>query len=136
MRRRWSEVLAVADECAVSRSSLVVLAALSSVVVPNGESPAKGLLKFKANYQAEDSYNALVDLRSLELLIHIFALFPNHPSLSCTADKNLALFWTGIGASNFERTASGVSAEFSPVDELLGGSTSPEWRAAWAESVA
>jgi hypothetical protein len=66
----------------------------------------------------------------------MFAMFPNHPSLLCTADKNLALFWTGIGASNFERTESGASVKFSPVDELLGGSTSPEWRAILAESVA
>jgi hypothetical protein len=135
MRRRWAEVLNAADDCAVSRKSLLVLAALSSVVVLNGGSPAKKLLKFRPNYSEEDAYNALVDLRSLEVLIHMFALFPNHPSLLCTADKNLALFWTGIRASNFERTDKGVSVNFSLVDELLGGSTSPQWRASLGESL-
>ena len=46
-QRRWSEVIAAADDCGVARGSLVVLAALSSVVVPNGRSPAKKLLKLK-----------------------------------------------------------------------------------------
>jgi hypothetical protein len=135
MRRRWDEVLATADDCAVSRRSLVVLAALSSIVVPNGKSPAKGLLKFKPDYRWEDAYNALVDLRSLEFLIYMFALFPSQPSLLCTADKDLALFWAGIRASNFERRGAGIGVEFSLVDELLGGLTAPQWRKALAENL-
>lgn len=130
MRKRWNEVLAEADDCKVSRRSLVVLAVLSSIVVSNGKSPAKGLLKFKPNYQAEDAYNALVDLRSLEFLIHTFAMFPNEPTLLCTADKNLALFWAGIQASNFARTKSGVSVDFSLVNDLLGGPMASAWQAA------
>jgi hypothetical protein len=128
MRGRWDEVLAAADDCAVSRSSLVVLAALSSIVVPNGKSPAKRLLKIKPDYRAEDAYNALVDLRSLEFLIYMFALFPSQPILLCTADRDLALFWAGIRASDFEQAGTGVSFKFSLVDELLGGSTASQWR--------
>ncbi|MBR0796869.1 hypothetical protein JQ615_15845 [Bradyrhizobium jicamae] len=135
MRRRWDEVLAAADDCTVPRRSLVVLAALSSIVVPNGKSPAKRLLKIKPDYRVEDAYNALVDLRSLEFLIYMFALFPSQSILLCTADKDLALFWTGIRAFNFGRTDAGISVEFSPVDELLGGSTAPEWRETLRETL-
>lgn len=99
MCARWSEVIGAADDCGVSRGSLVVLAALSSVVIPNDRSPAKKLLKLKHGYSEADAYNALADLRAIELLIHLFALFPNVPTLLCTADRNLALFWMGIGAS-------------------------------------
>jgi hypothetical protein len=135
MLRCWNEVLAAADYCAVPRNSLVVLAALSSIVVPNGKSPAKGLLKLKPEYREEDAYNALVDLRSLEFLIYMFALFPSQPSILCTADRNLALFWSGIQAHNFARTSTGISVEFAIVDELLGGSTASQWRDALSKSL-
>jgi hypothetical protein len=124
MRRQWNEVLAAADDCLVPRSSLVVLAALSSVFVQKGRSPAKGLLKLRQNYTEEHAYNALVDLRSLELLIYMLAFFPEHRTAFLTADKDLALFWTGIKASNFERIGAAVSVNFSPVEELLGNSLS------------
>lgn len=130
MQVRWNDVLHAADDCGVARGSLVVLAALSSAVVPNGRSPAKGLLKFKPGYSEADAYNALADLRSIELLIHLFALFPDVPTFLCTADRNLALFWTGIGASNFARHGAGVSFDLSPVEQLLPKSYEDEWRSA------
>src|SRR5207248_5014425 len=96
MPARRDEVVAMADSCGVPRGSLVVLAALSAVFVANGASPAKTLVNFKPGYHEEDAYNGLADLRSLEMLIHIFGLFPNMPAMLCTADRDLALFWTGI----------------------------------------
>jgi hypothetical protein len=120
VQRRIDEVLAAADECGVSSRTLVVLAALSSVLVPMGRSPAKKLLKLKAEYCPEDGYNALVDLRSLELLIHFFAFFPNQPTMLCTGDKKLALFWTGLGASNFKCAGAGISFDLSLAKELFG----------------
>jgi len=128
MGARWSEVIVAADDCGVSRGSLVVLAALSSVVIPNGRSPAKKLLKLKHGYSEADAYNALADLRAIELLIHLFALFPHVPTLLCTADRALALFWTGIGASNFARSGTGVSFELAPVEQLLPAADLEEWR--------
>lgn len=116
----WKEVLGSADEYGVPRRSLVVLAALSAVCVPNGKSPAKGLLKFnEANYSAEHAYNALADLRSLEILMHLFALFPNEKILLCTGDKNLALFWTGIRASDFAWNNGLFECRFSPIEDVL-----------------
>ncbi|RWC92298.1 MAG: hypothetical protein EOS72_01905 [Mesorhizobium sp.] len=122
MQARWNEVIAGADACGVSRSSLVVLAALSSVAIPNSGSPAKKLLKFKEGYCEEDAYNALADLRSLEMLIYVFGFFPGELVQLCTADRNLALFWTGIRASNFARFGTGIAFDLSPVEELVPGS--------------
>jgi hypothetical protein len=97
----------------------VVLAALSAVFVVNGASPAKKLLNFKPCYREDDAYNGLVDLRSLEMLIHLFGLFPNEPAMLCTADRDLALFWTGIRASNFGRNGGAATFKLAPIEELL-----------------
>jgi hypothetical protein len=128
MRTRWKEVLAAADQHGVPRSSLVVLAALSSVVIPNGRSPAKKLLKFRPRYSEQDAYNALCDLRSLEILISGFALFPEQPTQLCTSDRNLALFWTGLNASNFGRSGNSVTFDLSPAKELIPEAFLEEWR--------
>ncbi|MCC8966147.1 hypothetical protein H8A95_28445 [Bradyrhizobium sp. Pear76] len=124
---RWTEVIAAADACNVPRSSLVALAALSSIAVPNGQSPTKRLLKFKTNYTEEDAYNALADLCSLELLIYLFSWFPSVPTTFFTADKDLALFWCGLGASEFESRGRGVRCSLAP-DELLPGEYASQWR--------
>lgn len=64
------------------------------------------------------AYNALADLRSLEVLMHLFALFPNERLLLCTGDKDLALFWAGIRASDFNWRGY-LEVKFSPVEALL-----------------
>lgn len=120
----WDDVLAIADECEVPRRSMVVLAALSSAAVPNGKSPAKKLLKLtEHNYSAELAYNALADLRSLEILMYLFALFPSERFLLCTGDKDLALFWAGIRASGFAFQGGYFQCKFSPVGALFPNMT-------------
>jgi hypothetical protein len=71
------------------------------------------------NYSAELAYNALADLRSLEVLMYLFALFPNERLLLCTGDKDLALFWAGIKASDFNWRSGYFQGKFSPVEALL-----------------
>ncbi|RWM12900.1 MAG: hypothetical protein EOR73_30460 [Mesorhizobium sp.] len=124
----WDEVLATAQDCGISRNSLVVLAALSTVIVSNGRSPAKSLLKFGEEYTRGDAYNALADLRSLEILMHIFALFPDQRVMLCTADRNMALFWVGLCASNFIFSHGRMTYDMAPVD-LLPGITDEQWKA-------
>lgn len=127
----WDDVLAVADECDVPRRSMVVLAALSAAAVPNGKSPAKKLLKLtEPNYSTGLAYNALADLRSLEILMYLFALFPSERLLLCTGDKDLALFWAGIRASGFAWQGGHFQCKFSPVDALLPNVT-PERAASY-----
>ena len=115
----WDEALTVAQACGIARNSLVVLAVLSSISVPMGDSPAKRLLKPSADYSAEAAYNALADLRSLEILMCLFALFPDQRIMLCTGDKNLALFWAGMRASRFAWAGHAASFTLSPVEALL-----------------
>lgn len=127
----WDDVLSTAKACGVPARSLVVLAALSAVCVPNGKSPAKGLLKFNVGkYTVEDAYNALADLRSLELFMHLLAAFPDEEILLCTADKDLVLFWAGIRPSELSMVNGVFSGKFSPIEELLP-SIAPERKAAY-----
>lgn len=125
--RRWRDVLDAAREEGVPLNHLVVLAALSAVAVPGGLSPAKQILKFNEKYDASWAYNALNDLRSLDILAHLYATYPDEIVHLCTADKNLALFWTGIGASNFVRNGQGVTFNVRPVDALFPGETLQMW---------
>ncbi|MDG4885448.1 hypothetical protein [Mesorhizobium sp. WSM4884] len=123
---QWDGVLATADACGVPRTSLVVIAALSTVAMQDGKSPAKRLLKFDGRYTEAETYNALADLRSLELLMYIFALFPDQHVMLCTADKNMALFWAGLRASNFAFEHGRLNFDVAPRD-LLPGISEERW---------
>lgn len=125
---RWRDVLDAADRYGLARDALIVLAALSSVAVPNSRSAAKKVLKFKAGYSDQDIYNALADLRSLEILIQLITLFPDERPAIFTADKPLALFWTGIRANGFKRNDLRVSCDLAPVEQLLPGETIKRWQ--------
>ncbi len=126
----WGKVLNEARDCGVETNSLVVLATLSAISVPNGGSPARRLLKFKPGYADKDARNALADLRSIELLLALFALFPEQRVMLCTADRDLALFWAGIRASDFSSDAGRASFNLSPSDALLPGDALARWLAA------
>ncbi len=119
----WDETLETARVCGVVKNSLVVLAALSAISVPNGKSPAKRLLKLSREYSTENAYNALADMRSLEILMGLFSLFPEQRLMLCTRDKDLALLWAGMRASDFAWCGDHATFTLSPVDELLPGMT-------------
>ena len=125
---RWKQIIASADLHSVPRQSLVVLAALSAVAVPNGKSPAKRLLKFRNGYTDADAYNARADLRAIELFIGCHCLFPEEPMQLCTGDKDMALLWSGLQASNFGRCGTGFSYDMTPVEGLLPESLGLSWR--------
>ena len=118
----WNQILAASDECGLSRKSLVLLAVLSALAAQNGAGPARSILKFKQRYSASDAYNALCDLRSLELFANFLALWPDQAVQLCTADRGLALFWTGLGAHDFRR--GGCAAQF---DLMFHPGLVPEW---------
>jgi len=124
---KWSEVLAAADDLGVSRTASVVLACLSVVCVAGGRSPAKLLLKFRPGYTVEDAYNALADLRSLDIFANLLSLYPDERMQLCTADKNLALFWTGIRASNFTHGDTGCRFDIDPVNHLIPDKFRDRW---------
>lgn len=124
--RRWEEILDAATEIGVVRASLVVLAVLSTLVNP-GRCAAKSLLKFHAGYSDADAYNALSDIQALDLLLYSLALFPDMHTQLCTADRNLALFWVGAGASDITRDGDGIRFTISPHTAVLPDGYAERW---------
>lgn len=124
---RWVDVIAVADDCKVPRASLAVLAVLSALVNPSGYCAAKKLLKFHAKYDESDAYNALCDLRSLEILTSCFAFFPEMDTQLCTADRHLALFWVGANLSEIERDGDEIRYSMEPHRALLPAGYVERW---------
>lgn len=128
MKGAWDLVLATADSSGVAASALAVVAALSAATARNGGGPARRILKFRPRYGDKEAYNAIADLRSLEILTALFALFPDRPLHLCTGDRNLALFWTGLRASGFRRLERGTSFELAPVEQVIPAHAEPWWR--------
>jgi hypothetical protein len=124
---RWNDVLVAADACGVRRKSLVVLAALSCIVAPKGPNLCRRLLKFRPSYRPADAYNALADLRALDIFINLCALWPEHLPRLCTADKDLALFWTGLRVTNIAAKRGGATFDLSPVEALLPAKYATRW---------
>jgi hypothetical protein len=94
--------------------------------MPQGRNPAKGLLKFGEAYEPKDAYNGFADIRALEILMHLFALFPDQRVMLCTADKDMALFWVGLQASNFAFSHGRMTYDMTPTD-LLPGIANEQW---------
>lgn len=129
LRAVWDMVLAAATDCGLRYNSLAVLATLSAAAVPGRRSPARTLLKFRQGYSEKDAYNPLADLRALEILAALFALFPQENIQLCTEDRALARFWLGIRASNFRRDGNEFTFDLAPTEDLLPGETGQWWAA-------
>jgi hypothetical protein len=99
---RKKVVLQTSDKLGLNRRSLVVLAALSCIYESRdgaGFLAARQVLKPKPNYQETDAYNALSDLRALELFIAISSI--DAPTFHfCTCDCALAGLWCGLNPRN------------------------------------
>ncbi|WP_159993659.1 hypothetical protein [Roseomonas sp. 18066] len=124
----WLMVLEAADRHGVARRSLVVLAALSVVTAKQEHAHARGVLKFKPNgYTAGDAYNALADLRALEIYLTAVALFPEAPPAFCTIDRELALFWAALRAENFRAAGGTATYDLNPIDGLFASDYRSRW---------
>ena len=96
------KVLQTADAFDLNRRSLVVLAALSCIYEPRGGAgflAARQVLKPKQNYQESDAFNALSDLRALEIFI-AFSSIEASEVYFCTCDRALAGLWCGMNPRN------------------------------------
>lgn len=93
--------LALAEEVQVD--SLPVLALLSCVYDASSQPshrliamPRRAVLKPSMSYSAQDAYNALADMLSIELMVVSQALFPEDKPVLYTRDLGLAAFWTAL----------------------------------------
>lgn len=122
----WGWILAKADETGVPRRSLPVLAALSCLACQQALNPTKQLLKPSHHFDKKQAYNALCDLRALELFVYALAQFPELPATLCTKDRHMALFWTGLGIHNISLDQQKHPTFELQCDKLLPNVTSTE----------
>jgi hypothetical protein len=102
-------ILESASKHHVGPRSLVVMAVLSCLyedLQGAKYSVGRHVLKPRQRYGQDDAYNALADLRNLELFIVSRGL-PELGSFSlCTCDRALALLWCGLSARNVQASNS------------------------------
>ena len=94
--RAAREIAEVARLHGVSTRSLLGLTVLSCLyedLQGNGYPIGRKILKPKRDYGAKAAYNAISDLRHLELLIAPRLIAPTSTWSLCTCDKALALLW-------------------------------------------
>lgn len=102
-RRKESEALKrivdAADGVGVPRASLAVLGVISCLFEDlHGAAPLIGrkIIKPRKQYSAADAFNALNDLRHIELAVAGQAYFGDHAFYLCTRDRPIAMLWCAL----------------------------------------
>jgi hypothetical protein len=107
----FRQLFDLAREFGLTTTSMLMMTVLSAASANQNFNPAKKLLKPKRPYSKGDAYNALSDLRALDLLIGACTDFPDQSVTLLTEDKALSLMWTGSQPHSFIRD--GVAIRYS-----------------------
>jgi hypothetical protein len=124
-QKQWrvaDEIVRLADMNRVNRASLVSLAVMSCLFETiDGEPPAIGrqVLKPASVYSEGDAFNALSDLRHLELATAGRALFKEAAFSLCTCDRPLALLWSALAPRGEFTASTAVDVKFDVTQELF-----------------
>lgn len=122
----WERIATLAREQRLRMGSPIVLAALSALVAPPSTNPAQKLLKPRPGYTDAHAHNALSDLNALRVLIAAHGDFPEDEPVLLTQDRNLALFWAGLGVQSSKRSADGLlQFHLNPHEALFPGEFGP-----------
>ncbi len=130
--RLWStaqEVLQLADRHQIPRHSLPPIAALSCVFEDahgTVRSIGRALLKPRDNYAEEDAFNALSDIRHVEITATGQALFGPESFAFCTCDRGLARFWSALGLRGERTQREAIEWEFDLSTEIFSRLTEPD----------
>ncbi|MES2784740.1 MAG: hypothetical protein V4684_04700 [Pseudomonadota bacterium] len=117
----WLKIVDAARNHELLIGAFPVLAALSALVAQPSMNPARRLLKPGPEYSDADAHNALADLNALRLLAAVHGDFPRDKPILLTYDKDLALFWAGLGSKSAEREGAMLHYHLSPHEDLFPG---------------
>jgi hypothetical protein len=105
-QRVLSKIITDADSLGINRRSLISLLVLSCLYENiDGVPPSIGrkIIKPKPNYGEGDCYNAITDLRHIEVAMAVDSLFPEKAFSLCTCDEGITSLWCAL-AQNGEIT--------------------------------
>lgn len=111
-----------ADKCKLNRASLVTLAVLSCLYEDvHGIPPAIGrqILKPKPAYSDADAFNALSDLRHIELAVAAQASFKQEAFSLSTCDRPMALLWSALSARGTCSSDGAIELTFDLTNDLF-----------------
>lgn len=120
LRQVWDQLLDLCDHYRVPRASLLVCALISASAARQGQNPALALLKPRAHYTDKNAFNALADLRALDLLIGASTDFSERRVALLTEDRALAQYWAGLQAHSFRREGAHIHYDINPHRALFG----------------
>jgi hypothetical protein len=115
-------IVIAADKCELNRASLVTLAVLSCLYEDmHGTTPAIGrrILKPRSAYSEADAFNALSDLRHIELAVAGQACFKQEAFSLCTCDRPMALLWSALSARGELSSDGAIEFEFDLTNDLF-----------------
>lgn len=115
-------ILTAADRLSVDRQALVVLVALSCLYEdPRSGAPSIGreILKPTKGYASGDAYNAVSDLRHIELAALGHAWVAEGGFALCTCDRALASLWCALAMRDVVETATGPEFTIDISSDLL-----------------
>jgi hypothetical protein len=110
----WHQLLELADRHGISRASMLVCALISASAAHPAMNPAMGILKPRRQYTEKNAFNALADLRALDLLIAAGTDFPDKRVALLTEDKALALYWVGMQTHSHRRDGTSIHYAMNP----------------------
>lgn len=110
----WQQLLELAERNGVARASMLVCALISASAAHPAMNPAMGVLKPRRQYTEKNAFNALVDLRALELLIAAGTDFPDIRVALLTEDRALALYWVGMQTHSHRRDGANIHYAINP----------------------
>jgi hypothetical protein len=122
LRTVADRILAAAERVGVDRQSIAVLVALSCLYEDpqsRTKSIGRSILKPKSVYVAGQAYNAICDLRHIELAAAGQAWVTRGRFALCTSDKAVASLWCALGIRDFVATAAGTEYTFDFSPELF-----------------
>lgn len=116
------KIIQTADLYNVKRSSLatiVVLSCLYEDVHGTFSSIGRQILKPKRVYSEADAFNALCDLRHIEIAAASLVYFKQEAFFLCTCDRALALLWSALSPHGKLSSGKTITLEFDLTADLF-----------------
>jgi hypothetical protein len=116
------EILRTAQACELRLASFPVIAALSTLyedVHGEAKSPGRALMKPRARYSDQDAYNAVSDLRHIELAAASQGFPDSQRFALCTNDLGIAAFWCATQIRSEIEPTNAISLSFTFTEHLF-----------------